>query len=127
MNHSYEEIRNVALDLLAGRERAAYDLNQYQNLLLGVGAVFLQRENSSIRGPIGGRTMPSDADTEKFLEVFWGLFREGIITLGLNDSNREFPFFRVTEFGRRLLDGGQAYFSMTYQVTKASFQGKSQI
>lgn len=110
MDHSYEEIRSVALDLLAGRERAVYDLNQYQHLLLGVGAVFRQREDSSINGHIAGHTMPSYSDSEKFLEVFWGLFREGVITLGVNDSNREFPFFRITEFGRRLLDGGQAYF-----------------
>jgi hypothetical protein len=63
-----------------------------------------------IRGP--GQEPPklSLADREKFLEIFWGLFREGIITLGSNDKKREFPFFRVSEFGRRLLDSGQAYF-----------------
>lgn len=49
-------------------------------------------------------------DRELFLEVFWSLFREGIITLGLNDANREFPFFRVTEFGRRIIAHQQAYF-----------------
>jgi len=42
--------------------------------------------------------------------VFWALFREGTITLGLNDSNREFPFFRVSEFGRRMIANQQAYF-----------------
>lgn len=110
MDHSYEEIRSVVLDLLAGRERAYYDLNQYQHLLIGVASVFLQRESGNIHGPVGGSPMLSPADREKFLEVFWGLFREGVITLGFNDSNREFPFFRVSEFGRQLLDGGQAYF-----------------
>jgi hypothetical protein len=106
MDHSYEEIRNATLDLLAGRERAAYELSQYQNLLLGVSSVFLRRETGTehYNAPL------SSADREKFLEVFWGLFREGVITLGFNDSNREFPFFRVSEFGKRLLDGGQAYF-----------------
>ena len=106
MDHSYEEIRNVTLDLLAKRERASYDLSQYQNLLLGVSGVFLKRET----GETHVNTPLSSPDSEKFLEVFWGLFREGVITLGLNDSNREFPFFRVSEFGKRLLDGGQAYF-----------------
>ncbi len=106
MDHSYEEIRSTTLDLLAGREKASYDLNQYQHLLIGVAGVFLKRET----GNVHVNATLSHADSEKFLEVFWGLFREGIITLGFNDSNRDFPFCRVSEFGKRLLDGGQAYF-----------------
>jgi hypothetical protein len=42
--------------------------------------------------------------------VFWGLFREGVITLGMNDSNREFPFFRVSAFGQRILANHDTYF-----------------
>jgi hypothetical protein len=48
-------------------------------------------------------------------KCFGGLFREGIITLGLNDNNREFPFFRVSSFGQHLLADGTAYFF--YDVT----------
>lgn len=114
MNHSFEEIRAVALDLLAGRERGAYDLTQYQNLLVGVAQVFDRREGGpGGRGYQGGGTFGpslSADDRELFLEVFWALFREGVITLGLNDSNREFPFFRVTQFGSRMVAQGQAYF-----------------
>lgn len=36
LDHSFEEIRSVALDLLAGRERGPYDLNQYQHFLMPV-------------------------------------------------------------------------------------------
>jgi len=113
VDHSFEEIRAAALDLLAGRERASYDLTQYQNLLVGVAEVFERRESRPQgRGYQGGGTFgPSlSNDREGFLEVFWTLFREGIITLGLNDANREFPFFRVTEFGRRIVAHQQAYF-----------------
>jgi len=115
MGHSYEEIRSVCLDLLAGREKPSRcDLSQYQHLMIGVADVFLQREGPSRdEGPRifgGGETQLSRADRELFLEVFWGLFREGTITIGLDDANREFPFFRVSEFGRRLLEGGDAYF-----------------
>jgi len=39
-----------------------------------------------------------------------GLFRQGIITLGLNDYNREFPFFHVTSYGKKLLAGADPYF-----------------
>lgn len=116
MDHSFEEIRSAALDLLAGREKATYGLDQYQHLLIGVAEVFRRREGQSEteRGVVHifGGTEPrlSGADAERFLEVFWGLFREGVITLGCNDSNRAFPFFRVTEFGRRIIEHQQAYF-----------------
>lgn len=115
VNHSYEEIRSVALDLLAGRERGPYDLNQYQHLLIGVAEVFARRDGGpqdrSYQGQgLSGLGRQSAEDRELFLEVFWALFREGVITLGLNDSNRDFPHFRITEFGKRIATHQQAYF-----------------
>src|SRR5689334_17607063 len=103
MDHSYEELRAVVFDLLAGRETASYGLNQYQHLLIGTGEVFRRREPqpSTQPGSIFGRQEElSRHDRELFLELFWSLFREGIITLGVDDSNREFPFFRITDYGR---------------------------
>lgn len=114
MDHSFEEIRAVTIDLLAGRERSTYEPTQYQHLLTGVGEVFARREASSEGAAYqgGGTFGPplSHHDRELFLEVFWGLFREGVITLGLNDSNREFPFCRITEVGTRMAAHQQAYF-----------------
>ncbi len=115
VNHSFEEIRSAALDLLAGRERASYQLTQYGSLLTGVAEAFARREGRpqdrhyQAQGFFGPAAL-SENDLELFLEVFWALFREGVITLGLNDSNREFPFFRVTEFGKRIAAHQQAYF-----------------
>ena len=112
MDHSFEEIRNVVFDILAGRELGPYrySLDQYQHLMLAVALVFFKREGENKRRHNVGDPNLSASDKEKFLEVFWGLFREGIITLGLNDSSRNFPFFRVSEFGHHLLEGGNAYF-----------------
>jgi hypothetical protein len=116
VDHSFEEIRNAALDLLAARERGSYDLSQYEHLLIDVAEVFQRREGQSdaqrgvVRRAGGGDAHLSPADSERFLEVFWGLFREGVITLGCNDSSRAFPFFRVTEFGHRIIQHQQAYF-----------------
>src|ERR1017187_6697072 len=112
MDHSFEEIRDAAIDLLAGREQSGHGVNQYDGLLTGVAEVLTRREGTSQRpGYVGagmfGQQLSSN-DREVFLEVFWTLFREGIITLGLNDSNREFPHFRITEFGRRLIAHQQA-------------------
>ena len=90
MDHSFEEIRSAALDLLAGREMSSHDLTQYQQLLVGVGEVFERREaapQSQRRyqglGVFGSGNL-SQRDQDLFLEVFWALFREGIITLGLS-------------------------------------------
>jgi hypothetical protein len=100
MNHSYEELRNVAFDLLAGRERGSYGINQYQHFMIGVAEVL----ESRARNQIVANARLSSHDSELFLELFWDLFRQGIITLGYNDSNREFPFFRVSSFGKKLLE-----------------------
>jgi hypothetical protein len=111
-DHSLEEVRAVTLDLLAGREKGTLPLTIYQHLLVGVGEVFLRRQNPSVRLTAGNPnfTYLSPSDREVFLDVFWSLFREGIITLGSNDANREFPHFRITEFGRKMATQGQAYF-----------------
>lgn len=100
MSHSHEEIRSAALDIIAEREQVAYPPEQYEQLRLGVGEVFARREGR-IQPGHHGATYPLDRqDSEMFLEIFWDLFRQGIITLGLNDANREFPFIRPTQLGR---------------------------
>ena len=38
------------------------------------------------------------------------MFRQGIITLGLNDSNPEFPWFHLTALGEPVVAGEDAYF-----------------
>jgi len=105
--HSYEEIRSVALDILAGREQVRYPAENYEHIKLGIAEVFARRE-----GRPGDGLGPSldRVDSELYLEVFWELFRQEVITLGLNDSNREFPHCRLSEFGRRVLENQQAYF-----------------
>lgn len=117
MTHSYEEIRSVVIDILAGREKGSYEASQYSNLLHCVADVFERRELPAAQQgrnrtfSLSGSNANLDAlDREIFLEVFWDLFRQGIITLGLNDSNREFPFFRVSSHGKRILENQQSYF-----------------
>jgi len=107
MAHSYEEIRKVAIDLLSGHESPTYSLIQYEHFRLGVGEVFARRESKT--ADLHSSQLDSE-DNEIFLEVFWDLFRQGIITLGMNNSNREFPFFRVTGLGKKILQNQSGYF-----------------
>ena len=115
MKHSYEEIRDVVLDILAGREAVGSDVKEYQSLARGVADVLLRRGAYDAPQKASHFVSPEPAplsahDADLFLEVFWALFREGVITLGWDDRNREFPFFRVSHFGKRLLESGNAYF-----------------
>ena len=110
MPHSYEEMRAAALDLLTGRERVAYEPDQYEHLSLGLGEIFARREGRIQPGHHGARHPLDAQDKDALLELFWDLFRQGIITLGLDDNNREFPFFRLTRSGQRAAKGGIAYF-----------------
>lgn len=107
MGHSYEEIRRVAIDLLSERESPSYSLTQYEHFRISVGEVFAKREGKTI-DPYNSQL--DSEDNEIFLEVFWDLFRQGIITLGMNNSNREFPFFRVTSLGKKILQNQSGYF-----------------
>ena len=110
MPHSYEELRAAALDILTRREHVTHEPSQYEHLSLGLGEVFARREGRTQPGHFGA-TYPLDAqDKETLLELFWDLFRQGIITLGMNDSNREFPFFKLTQSGQRSAAAGNTYF-----------------
>jgi hypothetical protein len=110
MPHSHEEIRAAALDILSGRESVQHDTNHYEHLRLGIGAVFARREGKIQPGHHGAQYPLDMIDSETFLEVFWDLFRQGIITLGLNDSNRQFPFFRVSKIGKQIAESNSVYF-----------------
>lgn len=116
MNHSFEEIRNATLDLLAGRESGKYQRGQYNELRDAVTNLLLDRRSiAQNKGREivhayghGTRTATGDADT--FIDVFWGLFHEGLITLGLDDANNGFPWYRLSPFGRRIIENHDTHF-----------------
>lgn len=100
-SHTYEEIRDVVIDILLGKEAVQYEASQFQNLKSGVHEVFLRR--SGHREP--GQPTQSSQDAELIRDVFWDLFRQGAITLGMDNSNLSWPFFRLSHFGKRTLAG----------------------
>jgi len=109
MDHSYEEIRGAALDVLAGREKGSLEPSQYSHLESGVAEVFARREAPGQQRRHDSPQL-SAADADLFMEVFWDLFRQGIITLGCDRSNKAFPFLRVSHFGKRILENQDTYF-----------------
>lgn len=111
-DHSYEEIRAVVIDILAEREKTSYEPHQFGSLEIGAAEVFARREAQGESQSLLCHSQPhlSRQDAELFMEVFWDLFRQNIITLGFNASNREFPFFRVSHTGKAILQNQQVYF-----------------
>lgn len=104
--HSYEELRGIVIDILLKRERVSYEPTQYRNLVVGVAEV-LERRSRPVGQPSPYGRVESipleDHDAELVRDVFWDLFRQGFITLGLNSSNEAWPFFRLSHFGERAL------------------------
>ena len=101
--HGYEELREVVVDILIGQEQVDYPPTQWGTLTTGVAKVMARR---------GGHNQATDAyrraglhpdDAELVRDIFWDLFRQGFITLGLNDSNPAWPFFRLSRYGQDAL------------------------
>ena len=111
MDHSYEEIRNVVIDIIAEREKVNYFPNQYQHLVLGVAEVLQRREGTTTASPMFHREPQlSGNDADLLREVFWDLFRQNIITLGADNSDPMFPWFSVSHVGKKVLDNQNPYF-----------------
>ncbi len=110
-DHTFEEIRSIAIDILAGKEQVHYTPNQYVHLAIGVAEIIQKKDPCFGSGEKSGRDPRlSTNDDLLFQEVFWDLFRQGIITLGMDGSNNNFPWFRVSSFGKKILDLQNPYF-----------------
>lgn len=104
-DHSYEEIHAAIIALLAGHEKSSsgYSPENFDGLELAVAELFERRREDGTRRP-GLRSQGlSEEDSDIVREVFWDLFRQGIITLGRDRRNREFPWFCVSSTGQKIL------------------------
>jgi hypothetical protein len=126
MTHSYEEIRAAAFDVLSGRVRPSYSLDQYQHLKIEVGRALdaYDRLVPKPPRPYPGDDALAEQDAEIFREVFWDLFRQGILTLGRDESNNVFPFFKLTSYGARAVRDGDVYFISDTTVFEGRVRGE---
>ena len=111
-DHTYEEIRKAAIDILMGKEQQLrHKPTQFRSFMVGTAEVIQRRDPSSRPEPsYCGDPRLSNNDELLFQEMFWELFRQGIITLGLDTQNEEFPWFRVSSFGKKILENQNPYF-----------------
>ncbi len=111
-DHAYEEIRSVAIDLLSGRIHGERNNEQLSGLKHNIGCALAARDgvNPTASNSYGRQGTLSYADSELADEVFWDLFRQGIVILGLDDHNQGLPWFRVSSLGKKLIEQGEPYF-----------------
>ncbi|WJR75185.1 hypothetical protein [Bradyrhizobium sp. NP1] len=99
--HSYEELRDVVVDVLHQRISGN---NQYMTLVEHTARAINAREGSNANLGTGFAYQGASAglhprDRDTILEIFWDLFRQGVVTLGLDDNNPQWPWFRLSRFG----------------------------
>ena len=81
--------------------------NQLNTLLGVVGIVKARSEgvNPNLHPSyMGGKQFLARGDETILTEVIWSLIIQGILVPGIDDSNPNLPFLRLTEYGRRCVD-----------------------
>jgi hypothetical protein len=109
--HTYEEIRDVVMEVLLNPLSGSitrHSPGQWNHLLASVAIAFAQREDRQL-DPTDAERLTSPSDRELVRDVFWDLFRQGIIILGMNDANPMWPWFRLSHFGQKTLQNQNPY------------------
>lgn len=100
--HSYEEIRETVIEVILNEA-----VNQYAAVLEHAARRLAKQHGApplatGMAYP-GAHTQLHPNNSSLVLEVVWDLFRQGFITLGLNDANPGWPWLRLSRFGRHAL------------------------
>lgn len=104
--HSYEEVHDAIVNLLLADDWKAKRPQQFNSLIEGT-AEFFEGNGTPVAQYSFRGLHPQD---EEFVrDVFWDLFRLGYITLGMNNSNIEFPWFRLSHRGKRHLESREPW------------------
>ena len=100
----YEEIRAIIVEILLDENSYLYvnQVPQYQLLLQETLRRIDQKNLSPQDGSFVSSPMRSP-NSELIRDAFWDLFRQGFITIGANNSNENWPFFRLSHLGKQEL------------------------
>ncbi|NLV26465.1 MAG: hypothetical protein GXY48_04775 [Methanomicrobiales archaeon] len=115
-NHTYEEIYQAACDILNGndpfKDTYSGNVNHFVAFHGRIAEIFFLKESNSGERPhdISGNINLSRNDEDLFRDVFWDLFRQGIITLGMDSNNKDYPWFRVSYHGKKILENQSLYY-----------------
>jgi hypothetical protein len=118
--HSYEELREVVINVLLNAAQNGVD--RFEKLLERTGLELCKPEGpepgqAHVRYGPTAQLHPNDA--ELVLEIVWDLFRQGIVTLGVNAANPGWPWLRLSRFGECALQQGLYRFHNKAEFMKA--------
>ena len=92
-----QELREIMIDIISGKEKVRYTPNQQAHLLIGVAEVLIRRGEppNTSRSFHSGNDPELHADDELLaMEIFWDLIIDRIITPGMDKVN-PLPHFRI--------------------------------
>jgi hypothetical protein len=102
--HNYEALRTIVIDILLQRESIAYGPRDYPKLVDGVAEVLVRRGAEYTDDVYTGPGLRMDSrDVELVRDIFWDLFRQGIVILGRDDMNENWPNFRLSHHAQATL------------------------
>ena len=100
----YETIRKLVLDVLKEGNFSQYgDIkNQVANKLVEYG--YSTESNSFSLSYSPNYRELSNQDSDKVNQVVWDLIIDRVLTIGLNKSNENWPFLRLTDYGKNIIN-----------------------
>src|SRR5271166_4780488 len=104
--HSYEEIRDVVIYIMQNAHTNG--VNEFGKLSDLTALALYKRDGvaqSRRSFSHGASAQLHPKDSEIMLEIVWDLFRQGVITLGLDTANPGWPWLRLSRFGQQVLHG----------------------
>lgn len=118
--HSYEELREIVINILLISHENGVD--RFEKLLERTGIEIWKQEGveqARQHFSYGSAAQLHPNDIELLLEIVWDLFRQGIVTFGLNASNPGWPWLRLSRFGECSLQQGLYRFHNKAEFIKA--------
>jgi len=111
----YSVLRSLILELLSEQETGVYNDSFVEAICERARerAVFPSEQECQARGVdynFYRNARFSPADVLSIYQIIWDLAVERIITPGSNTSNPDWPWFRLTDFGKQVASGSHHYY-----------------
>jgi hypothetical protein len=108
----YEELRPLVLQALKQLQKSPMSL-QLVNVINVTDQIACERgfvEETKSWGTRGSGLcrMPQE-DREKTRQIVWEFILQGVLAIGLNENNPDFPFLSLTEHGKKVLESGETW------------------
>ncbi len=104
-----EEMRSCMLEALrsnpntqdVGLRNAVYQVAKQRGL------IEVPRQSGNVTHFSGESNSLPRALWGRYRDVLWGLITEGVVAIGIDDGNSEWPWLGVTEYGKECLSAGE--------------------